>query len=106
MAWDVQLELTDYEQIWDLAIRAQLLIRTRHEAREKYWEVHDREAYACPDCGSDGPLEVHHLDGNPFNNDMENLLALCYTCHRDRHRRWRVEQRLDAMRAEVENLGD
>lgn len=27
------------------------------------------------------PLEVHHIDGNPFNNSEENLQLLCPNCH-------------------------
>lgn len=27
------------------------------------------------------PLEIHHLDGNPFNNKKENIQVLCPNCH-------------------------
>ena len=27
------------------------------------------------------PLELHHKDGNHFNNQLENLLILCPNCH-------------------------
>lgn len=27
------------------------------------------------------PLELHHKDGNHFNNDFSNLLILCPNCH-------------------------
>ena len=27
------------------------------------------------------PLELHHKDGNHFNNELENLLILCPNCH-------------------------
>lgn len=27
------------------------------------------------------PLEVHHIDGNPTNNNFENLQLLCCNCH-------------------------
>jgi hypothetical protein len=26
-------------------------------------------------------LQVHHIDENPENNDFENLIPLCATCH-------------------------
>lgn len=26
-------------------------------------------------------MELHHIDGDPFNNDYENLLLLCPNCH-------------------------
>lgn len=27
------------------------------------------------------PLELHHIDGNRFNNNLENLQILCPNCH-------------------------
>lgn len=27
------------------------------------------------------PLELHHIDGNHFNNEFENLMILCPNCH-------------------------
>ena len=27
------------------------------------------------------PLELHHIDGNHFNNDFNNLMVLCPNCH-------------------------
>jgi hypothetical protein len=27
------------------------------------------------------PLEVHHIDGNHLNNELENLQLLCPNCH-------------------------
>lgn len=38
-------------------------------------------------------LTVHHIDGNPGNNDPENLIALCPRCHLMRHRRKNVSDR-------------
>lgn len=39
----------------------------------------------CPHRNEDRPLHVHHKDGNPSNNVLENLITLCdrchYTCH-------------------------
>ena len=74
-------------------------IDTRRRARERYWNEHDRDSHACEDCGdAEIPLEVHHVDGDPFNNDLENLDGLCHACHRARHRRENVEARLESMR--------
>lgn len=41
---------------------------------------------ACSTCGyydniCSGIVEFHHIDGNRNNNDPENLLPLCPTCH-------------------------
>jgi hypothetical protein len=27
-------------------------------------------------------LNIHHIDGNKFNNDLDNLTVLCRNCHR------------------------
>lgn len=41
----------------------------------------------CEDCGitkwmgKDAPLELHHVDGNPSNNNLKNLKILCPNCH-------------------------
>ena len=31
--------------------------------------------------GQEIPLELHHIDGNRFNNKMDNLQILCSNCH-------------------------
>jgi hypothetical protein len=38
---------------------------------------------SCPFCSNDdvGHFQVHHIDENPENNEMENLLMVCPTCH-------------------------
>jgi hypothetical protein len=30
------------------------------------------------------PIEIHHLDENPENNDEDNLMPLCKNCHHGR----------------------
>lgn len=55
--------------------------------REK---VLERDGYRCQACGTDHRLEVHHKDrsgqtDNP-NNEMDNLITLCASCHRSEHR--------------------
>lgn len=38
----------------------------------------------CVQCGK--PQDhVHHMDGNPLNNDLGNLAPLCASCHRKAH---------------------
>ena len=45
--------------------------------------------YHCARCGDacqdsvrpDKSLQVHHIDENPQNNPIENLIPLCATCH-------------------------
>lgn len=37
----------------------------------------------CPNCENTdvGHFEIHHIDENPSNNKLENLILLCPTCH-------------------------
>ena len=43
--------------------------------------------YFCEQChgiewmGRPMPLELHHINGNPFDNRLENLQMLCPNCH-------------------------
>ena len=45
--------------------------------------------FFCARCGkdcrnslnADSVLQVHHIDENPENNDLENLIPLCAACH-------------------------
>ena len=36
---------------------------------------------ACELCGSDTNLDIHHIDGNWQNNNLDNLMCLCRSCH-------------------------
>ena len=46
-----------------------------------------KKGYQCECChnsewmGEPIPLEIHHLDGNNMNNDIDNLQLLCLNCH-------------------------
>ena len=40
----------------------------------------------CAICGKAGYTEVHHIDKNPMNNDPQNLVRLCKSCHAKQHR--------------------
>lgn len=35
--------------------------------------------------GGEVPLELHHLDGNHYNNNFDNLIILCSNCHAQIH---------------------
>jgi len=43
--------------------------------------IKERDKYGCQYCGSIINLIVHHIDGNKFNNDINNLITLCTSCH-------------------------
>lgn len=35
----------------------------------------------CKLCNSEENIEIHHKDGDHYNNDINNLVALCRKCH-------------------------
>ena len=40
----------------------------------------------CELCGKTGKLDIHHIDENPNNNSLDNLMCLCRSCHMKIHR--------------------
>jgi hypothetical protein len=41
--------------------------------------------HKCAICAGDGP-QMHHIDEDPENNDINNIIPLCPNCHlRDQH---------------------
>lgn len=62
---------------------------SRMKAREKKNTV--KHCESCLYNGKD--LEVHHIDKNPLNNDIWNLVKLCVVCHYEIHKDepiWRI----------------
>ena len=57
-----------------------------HKLREKLLKEGIKEA-RCEKClltewqGESIPLELHHIDGNHYNNNFDNLEILCPNCH-------------------------
>lgn len=41
----------------------------------------------CEICGKKEKLDVHHIDGDYKNNDPNNLMTLCRSCHNKQHRK-------------------
>lgn len=52
----------------------------------QYIEVMMKYAYKCGLCKAkhefNYPLNLHHIDDNPRNTIVENLMPLCISCHR------------------------
>lgn len=46
-------------------------------------ELQQHIGSTCPFCDNTdvGHFEIYHIDENPANNEMSNLLLLCPTCH-------------------------
>lgn len=57
----------------------------RYRARSWHGHLHG----TCADCGEPS-IDLHHLDSNPINNGVSNILALCRRCHMNRDGRFLV----------------
>ena len=64
--------------------------RNRYRPRnEVYWQIlkeTKRNLNQCELCASEYKITIHHKDGNCFNNELDNLQVLCWSCHRKLHR--------------------
>lgn len=63
---------------------------SRKQARE--FAISEIVSFPCHRCGTVlqlKDLETHHRDGNPFNNDKDNLAILCLSCHSKSDNEWR-----------------
>lgn len=54
-------------------------------ARKIVYLIENREK-VCEICGSTVNVDIHHKDGNHQNNDSENLMLVCRSCHNKLHR--------------------
>jgi len=48
--------------------------------------IFERDKNACQRCGNTEHLLIHHLDKNDKNQELNNLILLCSTCHLNLHR--------------------
>lgn len=61
-----------------------ILRNSKHRIRK--FLIQER-GHICEECGNIHwrghliPLAVHHIDGDHFNNDRNNLQLLCFNCH-------------------------
>jgi len=53
--------------------------KTHKEARN-ILELSDKDSETCYDCGEQRKVRCHHVDGNPYNNALDNLAWCCYSC--------------------------
>lgn len=46
-------------------------------------QVYDRSGSRCehPRCSYSGKPHIHHIDEDPSNNSLNNLIAVCPNCH-------------------------
>lgn len=61
--------------------------------RKLVWDFKEKSCEMCHYKEYDSLLDVHHIDGNPANNFIENLSVLCCMCHRKLHRGLIVDEK-------------
>ena len=58
-------------------------VKTDSNIKEK---VKERDNFKCQSCGKKvKSLEIHHKDGRFQNNNLDNLITLCRSCHNRAH---------------------
>jgi len=78
---------------------------------EKYYAlvpiVLARDNYTCQWCGKAYAEDaqtwrahtvVHHLDGNRLNNNVENLITICRSCHQSHHGKTETKEKIETDR--------
>lgn len=83
----------DYRHLWYIANAnivktAQLTghrnqMRSRHQAKKIVKKL--GWIRKCVECGQTDKINLHHIDGNPLNNDINNLVYLCRKHHMEAH---------------------
>jgi 5-methylcytosine-specific restriction endonuclease McrA len=62
---------------------------TPKNSRRQSAKVVGEVCATCATCGAVKQLHVHHIDLDPMNNDPQNLMTLCASCHHRLHGRTR-----------------
>lgn len=70
-----------YEQMMGETLRQRI---PRQSIRLVRQAAIERDNAKCVKCGYVYSL-IHHVNGNPRDNRLENLACLCYGCHREWH---------------------
>lgn len=72
----------------DLTYEEVIARTTTRRVIKRYIITKNLIPYICSECGNDGNyngkeliLQLDHVDGNPVNNNLENLRFLCPNCH-------------------------
>ena len=62
---------------------------SRHNARQRV-QIGDTDITECSSCGKVGKMDIHHINRNPFDNSLENLLVICRSCHNKIHKEKKI----------------
>jgi hypothetical protein len=76
-----------------------------HTSRERLYRdpCFTRYEEKCVICDWDISVDVHHIDGNHDNNDIDNLIPLCANHHRMAHMskyKDEIKQKIDLVKHE------
>ena len=55
---------------------------TSKDYRSKAFDAYEHKCSVCGWSEDERILEVHHIDANHENNELNNLMILCPICHR------------------------
>lgn len=110
--YNAKLEVKARKKAWEMANREKINLRSREYRIEdpirvrrnhmrhyykKYFGLSDiPEKNPCKKCGSEYRLHLHHRDGNngrqgkPMNNQANNFVWLCNSCHAKVHSQGRI----------------
>jgi hypothetical protein len=47
--------------------------------------IFERDNFRCKTCGKNHSIVCHHIDKNKQNNNPDNLITLCRSCHSKIH---------------------
>jgi hypothetical protein len=72
-------------RMYQKAHASQTWSATHNRSRRQYIKTHRINGRTtCENCGIVYPtrkIEIHHRDSNWRNNDIDNLIGLCFPCH-------------------------
>jgi len=77
------LKYADWDEYKKIVQKLSAHARYTHGFTDKLKrEIRKRDGNKCQRCGKTTNLDVHHNDGDRFNNDPENLITICKMCHK------------------------
>lgn len=90
-----KFEKTSYQNTYFCSERCRNVYKAELYFGGNYLSTLERDNYCCQKCGNMGPrLQVHHIDlsgrfkkkkNGKCNNDCDNLISLCNSCHQSLH---------------------